>query len=93
MAHFISIFAHKTVKERIAFSLLMLRDKYKKDSAKGKPVEINLTREDLANLVGISRETLTRFLQEFKQSGWIEINGRRIILKNPKILSKISNLY
>jgi CRP-like cAMP-binding protein len=93
MAHFISIFAHKTVKERIAFSLLMLRDKYKKDSVKGKQVEINLTREDLANLVGTSRETITRFLQEFKQEGLIEINGRRVILKRPKELSQIANLY
>lgn len=93
MTHFISIFAHKTVRERIAFSLLMLRDKYKKDSIKGKPVEINLTREDLANVVGTTRETLTRFLQEFKQESLIEINGRKIILKNPKALFKIANLY
>jgi CRP-like cAMP-binding protein len=93
MAHFISIFAHKTAKERIAFRLLMLRDKYKKDGSKGKPTEINLTREDLANLAGTTRETLTRLLQEFKQAGLIEINGRRIILKKPKELSQIANLY
>jgi len=93
LAHTVSIFANKTVRERLALSLLILRDKYKKDSAKGKPIELNLTREDLAKLVGTARETLVRMLQEFKQDKLIEINGRKIILINPKELSKISNLY
>jgi CRP-like cAMP-binding protein len=93
MAHSISIFVHKTVRERLAFSLLILRDKYKKETPKGKPVELNLTREDLAKVVGTARETLVRLLQEFKQDGLIEINGRKIILVNAKELSKIANLY
>jgi CRP-like cAMP-binding protein len=93
LAQNISILAHKTVRERLALSLLILRDKYKKDSVKGKPVELNLTREDLAKLVGTARETLVRLLQEFKHDGLIETNGRKIILIKPKELTKIANLY
>jgi CRP-like cAMP-binding protein len=93
LAHTISIFANRTVRERLALSLLILRDKYKKDSAQGQPVELNLTREDLAKLVGTARETLVRLLQEFKQDKLIEITGRKIVLINPKELSKIANLY
>lgn len=93
LAHNMSILAHKTVRERVALSLLILRDKYKKDSAIGKPIELNLTREDLAKLVGTARETLVRLLQEFKQDKLIEISGRKIVLLNLKELSRIANLY
>lgn len=93
LAQNISIFANKTVRERLALSLLILRDKYKKDSPKGKPVELTLTREDLAKVVGTARETLVRLLREFKEDGLIEINGRKIILVKPKELTEIANLY
>jgi len=93
LTHTVSIFANKTVRERLALSLLILRDKYKTDNIKGSPVELNLTREDLAKLVGTARETLVRLLQEFKQEGLVEINGRKIILLKANELSKIANLY
>ncbi|MGE0567319.1 MAG: Crp/Fnr family transcriptional regulator [Bacteroidia bacterium] len=93
LAHTISIFANRTVRERLALSLLILRDKYKTDAVKGIPVELNLTRDDLAKLVGTARETLVRLLKEFKEEGLIKINGRKIILIKAKELSKIANLY
>lgn len=93
LAHQITIIAHKTVRERLALNLLILRDKFKKDSEKGKPVELVLTREDLAKLVGTARETLVRLLKEFREDGLIQTNGKRIILLKPKELSQIANLY
>jgi CRP-like cAMP-binding protein len=89
----ITIFAQRTVRERLALSLLILRDKYKKQEPDGKPVELNLSREDLSKMVGTARETLTRLLHDFKEEGLIETNGRRIILKNSLVLSRIANLY
>lgn len=89
----ISILAHKTVRERLALSLLILRDKYKRDTERGRNVELNLTREDLAKMVGTARETLVRLLQDFKHEGLVKINGRRITLLKPAELSKIAKLY
>ena len=87
------VFAQKTVRERLALSLLVLRDKYKKGSLENKPVEVDLSREDLSKFVGTARETLTRLLHDFKEEGLIETNGRKITLKNPKEIAKIANLY
>src|SRR5690606_1629530 len=52
-ARLIANMAQKTVRERLAFSLLLLRGIYKEDP-------INLSREDMANLVGTATETLIR---------------------------------
>lgn len=89
----ITIFAQRTVRERLALSLLILRDKYKKEESNGKPVELTLSRDDLAKMVGTARETLTRLLHDFKAENLIEINGKKIILRKPLVLSKIANLY
>jgi len=89
----LAVFAQKTVRERLALSLLILRDKYKKENQEDKPVELDLSRDDLAKFVGTARETLVRLLHDFKEDGLIETIGRKIILKKPLELSKIANLY
>jgi CRP-like cAMP-binding protein len=87
------VFAQKTVRERLALSLLVLRDKYKKENQEEKPIELDLSRDDLSKFVGTARETLVRLLHDFKEEGLIETNGRKIILKDPLEISKIANLY
>lgn len=89
----LAVLAQKTVRERLALSLLVLRDKFKKDNQENKPVELDLSRDDLSKYVGTARETLTRLLHDFKEEGLIETNGRKIILLNPLEISKIANLY
>lgn len=89
----IATLAHKTVRERLALSLLILKDKFKIKGETEKPAEIILSREDLSNVVGTAVETLVRLLHDFKDEGLIETQGRKIIIKNPKGLVKIANLY
>ena len=89
----LTVFAQKTVRERLALSLLILRDKFKKENQEKKPVELDLSRDDLSKFVGTARETLVRLLHVFKEEGLIEINGRKIILLKPLEISKIANLY
>ncbi len=81
--------AQKTVRQRAAIGLLTLRDIYQ--DANGDPVTINLTREDIANIVGTATETLIRLLQDFKSEGIIESKGRRITIKDVPTLHKIAN--
>ncbi len=89
----LAVLGQKTVRERLALSLLVLRDKYKKENQENKPVELDLSRDDLSKYIGTARETLTRLLHDFKEEGLIETNGRKIILKKPLEISKIANLY
>lgn len=70
-ATFITNMAQKSVRERLAFSLLLLQDIYKDEM-------INLSREDMANFVGTATETLIRLLKDFKEEELIATHARRV---------------
>jgi len=67
--------AQKPVRERLAETLLALNSIFNKN---GDSFSINLSRSDLANIVGTATETVIRLLSEFKDEQLIQINGRRI---------------
>lgn len=91
LANSLSVFAQKSVRERLALQLIVLREKYKQNFQPGMPVEINISRDDLASLVGTVRERAVRILTEFKEAGIIETKGRKIIVHDVKQLIKIAN--
>lgn len=75
--------AYDSVRKRTAESLLLL---YKQ---KDKNPSVRVTRDDLANMVGTATETVIRCLSEFKEDGFIEVNGREIIITKPKGLESV----
>lgn len=85
-------FAQQSVKERFALILLILNEKYKKPGDK-KPVELNLSREDLAGYVGTAVESLVRILREFKEKGFLEVKGRKIKIIDTASLMELTKWY
>jgi len=53
-------------------------------------VKLALTHEEIAQLIGASRETVTRTLSEFKRQRTIEMNGSTLVLKNKPALESLS---
>jgi len=92
MVNSVMVFAHMTVRERLSLSLLILSEKFRKKN-KSDLVEIVLSREDLANMVGTATETLVRLLQELKKEGIIGINGKKITVLKGKSLIEMSKFY
>ncbi len=84
--------AQKPVRERTAAALVMLRDVYK-DGNEETSIDINLTRESLANIVGTATETLIRILHDFKEEGLIESKGRKLTVKDLKTLERVGGVY
>jgi CRP/FNR family transcriptional regulator, polysaccharide utilization system transcription regulator len=82
--------ALKPVRERLAEGLLFLISTY---GAGEKEFAISISREDLANLIGTSKETATRFLTEFKEDKIVTTHGSNIKILNKEKLIKISELY
>jgi CRP-like cAMP-binding protein len=91
LANSLSLFTQKSVKERLAIQLIILREKYKVDFVPGMHVEINMSRKDLANLVGTARENVVRLLTELKQDGILETTGSKITILNVEKLLLITN--
>ncbi|MFO8001571.1 MAG: Crp/Fnr family transcriptional regulator [Marinilabilia sp.] len=88
---FLTDIAQKTVRERLAEVLLLLMDTF--DLDEDHTLQISLTREELANMVGTATESVIRLLSEFKSDNLIELNGRKIKLLNIPQLIKIGNVY
>jgi len=86
------MFAQKSVRERLAMQLIVLREKYKVNFQPGQPVEINMSRDDLASLVGTARENVVRMLSEFKADNIVETKGRVIIVHDVAKLISIANI-
>lgn len=87
----LSLFSQKSVKERLALQLIVLREKYKKNFKSGMTVEIKMNQEDLASLVGTVRENVARILSEFKEAGAISTKGSKITVLDVSKLIKIAN--
>ncbi len=65
---------------RVAKALLDLGEKFGETSPSGLLVKHELTQEELAQLVGASRETVNKALADFAQRGWIRIEQRSVML-------------
>jgi CRP/FNR family transcriptional regulator len=73
---------------RVAKALLDLADKFGAAEADGTRVRHDLTQEELAQLVGASRETVNKALSEFAHRGWLRIEGRSVLLLDPERLAR-----
>jgi CRP-like cAMP-binding protein len=87
----VAFMAQRTVRERFAMQLVLMREKYKENFTPGNIVEINLSRDDLASLVGTARENIVRILKDFKQEGILETKGRKIIIQDITKLLRVAN--
>ncbi|MFA7188447.1 MAG: Crp/Fnr family transcriptional regulator [Alphaproteobacteria bacterium] len=92
MVNFIATFTKKSVRERVALTLLILNENFRQNTNRENEIEIELTRKDFANIVGIAVETLVRILADFSHEGLISKKGRKIIVKRYFELFKIADL-
>ena len=88
---YITDIAQKTVRERLAEILIHLKNDFGLDD--NSVLQISLTREELANIVGTATESVIRLLSEFKSDRLIDLNGRKIKLLNIPGLIKTGNVY
>jgi len=84
--------AYKPVRERLAETLLFLFDSFYPNPDNTVREYLNLTRTDLANIIGTAVETVIRLLSEFKDERFIAIKGRKIYLLDPAGLKAIATM-
>lgn len=73
---------------RVAKALLELSEKFGTRRDDGLYVAHDMTQEELAQLVGASRETVNKALAEFAQRGWVKLEPRAILLVETERLSR-----
>ena len=75
---------------RVAKALLELGDKFGQQMPDGIHVTHDMTQEELAQLVGASRETVNKALADFAARGWIKLESRSVVLIDVDRLSRRS---
>lgn len=83
--------AQKPVRERMANTLIFLERKYGFAEDKA-TLNIQLSREELADMVGTATETTIRLLADFKHEGIVELSGKKIKLLNIDKLYRVAHL-
>lgn len=83
--------SQKTVKERVAETLLILKEQFgfEKDE---KTLSVVLTRREIGDISGVSTETTIRTLSDLSKEGIIDLNGKKIVITNLNELVKTANI-
>lgn len=82
--------AQKTTKQRLAEMLLWLKETFGLD--KDDCIDVQLSREEIANMVGTATEAVIRLLADFKKNKLISLEGKRIKLLDIHGLVMIADL-
>jgi CRP/FNR family transcriptional regulator len=83
----IQILNFNNAAQRIKMLFLMLSETYGEKTERGTILEIKLIHQDIADMVGLTRETVTRILDKWQRGGEIEILKNRYILLRPEFES------
>ena len=90
-AKIITELAQKPVRERLAETLLILKNTFETDD--NQVIQVKLSREEIANIVGTATESVIRLLSDFKKEKLIEVEGRNIKLVNIPELTRVANVF
>lgn len=72
---------------RVAKLLLGMAEK-QDPAAEGIELDVHLTQTDLASMVGGSRQSVNQILRSFERRGYLEVHGRKLVLKDPEALKR-----
>ena len=86
--HMVSM-SQKSVKERLAEALLYLEDTFGKNE--DGTLHIQLSREELAGMIGTATESCIRLLSELNKNGLIDLVGKKITILDRNKLKRISS--
>jgi CRP/FNR family transcriptional regulator, cyclic AMP receptor protein len=73
---------------RVARALLDLADRFGQPRGESIDVHHDLTQEELAQLVGASRETVNKALADFAGRGWLQVSAKSVLILDPERLRK-----
>ena len=76
---------------RVAKQLLHLAQKFGRQEGDALRVTHDMTQEEIAQLVGASRETVNKALGDFAHRGWIQLEGKSMLISDSERLARRSH--
>jgi CRP/FNR family transcriptional regulator, cyclic AMP receptor protein len=69
--------------------LLLSWDSGKKQTNGSKQIKLTLTHEEIAEMIGTTRETVSRLFSEFKKKQLLQLKGSNLVIRNKPALEKL----
>ncbi len=73
---------------RVAKTMLELAQRFGTQEAGAVRVKHDLTQEEIAQLVGASRETVNKALADFTHRGWLRVEGKSVLISDAQRLTR-----
>ncbi|RRJ84464.1 helix-turn-helix domain-containing protein [Aestuariirhabdus litorea] len=77
---FTMMMGRKNVDQRVSSFLVNLEQRTRRRGFNNPTLTLSMRRDDIANFLGLPKETLSRALSKFQQQGLIELDGRKLVL-------------
>lgn len=82
--------AYQRVGQRLARRLIDLAQRFGATSVRGTLIEARLTQQELADLVGTTRETLAHTIADFRRRGLITTDHQRVVIRDAERLLEVA---
>ncbi|MBA3236487.1 MAG: Crp/Fnr family transcriptional regulator [Chloroflexi bacterium] len=82
--------AYQRVNQRLARKLLDLGQRFGVSTARGTLIQAKLTQQELAEMIGTTRETLAHTLGDFRRSGLLDASRHNVVIRNAERLTEIA---
>ena len=83
--------SNKNAEERLAIFLINLSTRFKRLGYSSKEYNLPMSREEIANYLGLATETVSRIFSKFKKLGLIAINHRTLYIKDTNSLNAVAD--
>jgi CRP/FNR family transcriptional regulator len=81
----------KNAEERLATFLVTLSSRFHLLGYSAKEIKLSMSRQEIANYLGLTIETVSRIMSRFQREQLISVNRKQVNIKNPDVLKFISS--
>ncbi|MEO8247446.1 MAG: Crp/Fnr family transcriptional regulator, partial [Chloroflexota bacterium] len=74
------VMAFRSVEQRLAARLIELVERFGQPAERGTAIDARLTQQELADMIGTSRETLATTVAALREQGVIEMHNQRVVV-------------
>jgi CRP-like cAMP-binding protein len=86
------VMAFRSVEQRLATRLLELAERFGLPEGSGKAIDARLTQQELADMIGTSRETLATTVSSLRERGVLEMQNQRVVIRDMERLRELSDV-
>ena len=86
----LEVMAYQRVDQRLAHKLLDLGQRFGVETPRGTLIQARLTQQELAEMVGTTRETLAHTLGDFRRLGLLDSEKHRVVIRDAERLTEIA---